>query len=59
MNEQVGYEEYRIILILTYVNLNCSTVLLDYNAMDCKRNCNPLILLDTTIIMCVQISDSV
>ena len=56
MNQQVGDKYNRIVLFFTDRNFNHTAVLLCHNAMNRKRDCHPLILLDTAVIMCIQVS---
>ena len=58
MDQQIGYKEYRIILVLADIDLYTGTVFFHDHTMDCQGNSHPLVLLHTTVIMGVQISES-
>ena len=56
MNKQIGNKEYRIILILAYIDLNGGKVFFNNNSVKRKRQGNPLIFLDASVIMRIKIS---
>ena len=51
MNQQVGDTYNRIVVIITDIDINDCTVLFHNNTSQCHRTGNPLIFLDTAIIM--------
>ena len=55
MNKKIRDKEYRIILILTNVELNCSAILSAYNTVNSKRHSHVLILLDTAVVVGIKI----
>ena len=56
MNEKVGDIYNWILFRFTYRYFYYGTIFLYDHSMDCKRKCNPLVFLDTTVIMGIQIS---
>ena len=58
MDQQIGHEEYRIILVLTNIDFYTGAVLFHDDSVDCQWNGHPLVLLHATVIMGVQISES-
>ena len=56
MDQQVRHAKDRIIIILTDDNIHDCTVFFHDNAMQCKRQRNPLIFLDAAIVMRIKVS---
>ena len=54
MNQKIRDTKYRIRRILTDYNIDNSAVLLCNNAVKSKRKSNPLILLDSAIVVCIK-----
>ena len=54
MGEQVGNNEFRVAVVLAETNLNLCSVLAENNAVKRKRNCSPLIFLDSAVIMSLE-----
>ena len=57
MDQQIGYKEYRIILVLTDIDLYKGTVFFHDHTVDCQWNGHPLVLLHHRNNGC-QISES-
>ena len=57
MNQQVGNEEYGIILGLAHIDLDRGAVLFHNDAVKSQRDGDPLVLFDAAVIMGVQIGD--
>ncbi len=55
MYQQVRNYKYRIILIFSDVHSDYRTVFLRNNAVKCKRKRNPLVFLNTAIVVGIQI----
>ena len=58
MDKQIRNEEYRIVLILTYVQDSCRPILSDDDTVQGKRQSDVKIFLDTAVVMCVEIGKS-
>ena len=58
MDQQIGYKEHRIILVLADIDLYTGTVFFHDHTVDCQRDGHPLVLLHATVIMSIQISKS-
>ena len=58
MNQQIRYEEYRIVLILADIQFNDGSVLFHHHTVQRKRNGHPLILFHTAVVVCIQISQA-
>ena len=56
MNQQIRNTEYRIIFFLSNIDLCYTAILFCNYAVQCQRNGYPLIFLDSTIVMRIQIS---
>ena len=56
MDQQICNNENRIIFLFSNADIyNCSILFCDHS-VQCQRKCNPLILLNSAIIMCIKIS---
>ena len=58
MRKDVRDAENRIFRIVSDCNIDLCAVGLDHDSIDGKRACNPLILLDSTIIVRIQVYNS-
>ncbi len=54
MYQQIRNTNHRITRMITDIYFNFSAILLHHHTMKCKWKCHPLILLNPTIIMCIQ-----
>ena len=54
MRKKVAYAENGVILILADINRNGGSVLTNDYAVECKRNCCPLVSLDSAIVMSLK-----
>ena len=59
VRKKVGNAENGVACFVADLYVNGSTVILCYNAVDCKRNCSPLVLSDTSLVVCLEISYAV
>ena len=55
MHQQVGNYKYRVVVLLSDIYFHHRAVLLRNHSVKCKRDCNPLVFLDTAIVMGIQI----
>ena len=54
VNKKICHSKYRIIHILSDNHIDCPAILESNNTMHCKRKRNPLILLNSAIIMRIK-----
>ena len=59
MRKKVCDVEYWICVLLTYYDLMSLAVVCKYNAVYSKRNSCPLVLLDTAIVVCLEVNSIV
>ena len=56
MDQQVGYENYRIAVLFSDTDIDRCSVFLCHDSVNCQRHCHPLIFLYTAVIMCVKVN---
>ena len=55
MGKQVCYGKCRFVFPFTDGNINLCPVLLNDDTVECKRHCNPLVLLNSTVIVGIEV----
>ena len=58
MRKKVCYTEDGIVIAFSNDDINVGSVCKSYNTVNCKWDSNPLILSDSTVIVCLEVCKS-